>query len=114
MSAFDRGPETAFEARYGGVGTESAYRTWSGDFAPAIILAQAKEMSGVLAAKWCKELVSDIPTYPFPYRVGRQSTQGVIRQVEMTPASPEPVSWHAVTRDLNSYRIMSDMAIYQH
>ena len=27
----------------------------------------------------------------------------------MTPASPEPVSWHAVTRDLNSYRIMSDI-----
>ena len=30
--------------------------------------------------------------------------------VEMTPASPEPVSWHAVSGDLNSYRI-SDIAL---
>src|SRR5271165_1216657 len=38
---------------------------------------------------------------------------GVIRQVEMTPASREPVSWHAVTRDLNRYRVVSAMAIYR-
>src|SRR5271167_926992 len=29
----------------------------------------------------------------------------------MTPASREPVSWHAVTRDLNRYRVVSAMAI---
>lgn len=36
---------------------------------------------------------------------------GVIRQVEMTPASREPVSWQSVTRDLNGYRIVSAMAM---
>ena len=34
-------------------------------------------------------------------------------QVEMTPASREPVSWHAVTRDLNRYRVVGAMAILQ-
>jgi hypothetical protein len=29
----------------------------------------------------------------------------------MTPASREPVSWRAVTRDLNRYRVMSAMAM---
>ena len=38
---------------------------------------------------------------------------GVIRQVEMTPASREPVSWHAVTRDLNRYRVVSAMAMFR-
>ena len=33
---------------------------------------------------------------------------GVIRQVEMTPGSREPVSWHAVTRYLNRCRVVSD------
>ena len=32
---------------------------------------------------------------------------GVIRQVEMTPALREPVSWHAVTRVLNRYWVVS-------
>src|SRR5271167_1219793 len=38
---------------------------------------------------------------------------GVIRQVEMTPASREPVSWHAVTRDLNRYRVVSAIGIFR-
>ena len=37
---------------------------------------------------------------------------GVIRQVEMTPASREPVSWHAVTRDLNRCWRASGNAVF--
>jgi hypothetical protein len=39
----------------------------------------------------------------------KEHGMGLIGQVEMTPASREPVSWHAVTRDPNRHRIISDM-----
>ena len=40
------------------------------------------------------------------------SASGVFRQLEMTPASCKPISWHAVTRDLNRYRVVSAMAMF--
>jgi hypothetical protein len=49
---------------------------------------------------------------PLGTRPGRRAEQSLYVNL-MTPASGEPVSWHAATRDANRYRIMSDMAIYR-